>query len=92
MILSETTHRLILSLFDVAYRTRTCLPLLISAGCLFQGVQFRLQINVVNFGAQFPEDQAGRLNPPGGPHPEDGDFEDDEEVEEIAIELVIAAE
>ena len=87
MIFSEATHRLLLSLFSIAYRTRTCLPLLISAGCMFLDFQVRLQINV-NFAAQFPENQENPENEPE----EAGEDGEEEEIEEVALEFIIATE
>lgn len=46
MIVSRIVHRLILSLFDIAYRTRACLPLILSAGCLLCEQHVRLDIHV----------------------------------------------
>ena len=46
MIVGRGAQRLILSLFEIAYRTRTCLPLILSAGFMLSEVQVRLEINV----------------------------------------------
>jgi len=46
LLLGENFHSALLSLFSVAYKSRVCLPMLISAGFMMLDLHMRLELEI----------------------------------------------
>jgi len=46
LLLGENFHSALLSMFSVAYKSRVCLPMLISAGFMLLDLHMRLELEI----------------------------------------------